>query len=267
MPSPFAATPPTFMQRLQPWQPSGQNLSLNDFDAGAKPFSLGDKARDKAAVEELAVELDALQNLFYADKRYKLLVVLQGTDTSGKDGTIRGVFGRMSALGVHAVGWKAPTETERAHDAVVEQRPAHEQVVVAGGHDGRGRQPRGRGGLQARAAEQRRDDPQQEDQDGHDRDDGSQPAQRDERARESLGDLDRARRRAAPAPSGDGLVRHRSLAGARPRPRRGRRRRHRAADAAGGRSGVRAGLRCPRRFRRTRARCWQPPPPAGGSRP
>ena len=43
-----------------------------------------------------------------------LLVVLQGTDTSGKDGTIRGVFGRMSALGVHAVGWKAPTEEERA---------------------------------------------------------------------------------------------------------------------------------------------------------
>jgi hypothetical protein len=33
------------------------------------------------------VELDTLQNLFYADKRYKLLVVLQGTDTSGKDGT------------------------------------------------------------------------------------------------------------------------------------------------------------------------------------
>ena len=129
MPSPFAATPPTFMQRLQPWQPSGQNLSLNDFDAGAKPFSLGDKARDKAAVEELAVELDALQNLFYADKRYKLLVVLQGTDTSGKDGTIRGVFGRMSALGVRTVGWKAPTETERAHDYLWR---IHQQVPQAG---------------------------------------------------------------------------------------------------------------------------------------
>lgn len=36
--------------------------------------------------------LDVLQNLFYADKRYKLLVILQGTDTSGKDGTLRGVF-------------------------------------------------------------------------------------------------------------------------------------------------------------------------------
>lgn len=116
MPSPFHAVPSSLMQRLRPWQPTGEGLSLDGLDPGAKLFSLGNKARDKAAVEELAVALDALQNLFYADKRYKLLVVLQGTDTSGKDGTIRGVFGRMSALGVHAVGWKAPTETELAHD-------------------------------------------------------------------------------------------------------------------------------------------------------
>ena len=62
------------------------------------------------------MELDALQDLFYADRRFKLLVVLQGTDASGKDGTVRGVFSRTSPLGVHTVGWKAPTEQERAHD-------------------------------------------------------------------------------------------------------------------------------------------------------
>ena len=129
MPSPFATTPSSLLQRLQPWQPPGKPMSLDDIDPGAKPFSLGDKAQDKAAVEDLAVELDGLQNLFYADKRYKLLVVLQGTDTSGKDGTIRGVFGRMSALGVHAVGWKAPTETERAHDYLWR---IHQQVPQAG---------------------------------------------------------------------------------------------------------------------------------------
>jgi PPK2 family polyphosphate:nucleotide phosphotransferase len=82
----------------------------------AKPYSSGDKQADKLAVEALALELDELQNLFYADRRFKLLVLLQGTDTSGKDGTLRGVFGQMSALGVHTVGWKAPTEPERAHD-------------------------------------------------------------------------------------------------------------------------------------------------------
>lgn len=95
----------------------------------AKPYSSGDKATDKAAVETLARELDELQNLFYADRRFKLLVVLQGTDTSGKDGTLRGVFGQMSALGVRAVGWKAPTEPERAHDYLWR---IHQQVPAAG---------------------------------------------------------------------------------------------------------------------------------------
>ena len=105
------------------WQPvprkSGKKTKtsrLADFDPSAKPYSSGNKADDAAQVEALAQELDALQNLFYADKRFKLLVILQGTDTSGKDGTLRGVFGRMSALGVQTVGWKAPTDKELAHD-------------------------------------------------------------------------------------------------------------------------------------------------------
>lgn len=93
-----------------------KGLSLADLDPAAKPFSTGDKEQDKALVESLAMELDTLQNLFYADKRYKLLIILQGTDTSGKDGTLRGVFSRISPLGAHTVGWKAPSEDERAHD-------------------------------------------------------------------------------------------------------------------------------------------------------
>ena len=108
-------------------------FELARFDPAAKPFSSGDKARDKAAVEALALELDTLQNLFYADRRFKLLVVLQGTDTSGKDGTIRGVFGQMSALGVHAIGWKAPTDEERAHDVlwrIHQQVPALGEVTI-----------------------------------------------------------------------------------------------------------------------------------------
>jgi PPK2 family polyphosphate:nucleotide phosphotransferase len=93
-------------------------FKLSAIDPSAKPFSGGDKAGDKAAVEALALELDALQDVFYADKRFKLLVVLQGIDTSGKDGTLRSVFGRMSPLGVRTVGWKAPTEEERARDVL-----------------------------------------------------------------------------------------------------------------------------------------------------
>ncbi len=108
-------------------------FDLTRFDPAAKPLGSGDKARDKEAAATLALELDALQNLFYADKRFKLLVVLQGTDTSGKDGTIRGVFGQMSALGVHTVSWKAPTEPERAHDylwRIHQQMPAAGEVTI-----------------------------------------------------------------------------------------------------------------------------------------
>lgn len=142
---PFDIADNAVAKQWRPWQPAafagngkngkrngadeGAALRLQDFDPGAKPFSDGDKAQDKARVEELALELDALQDLLYADRRFKLLVVLQGMDTAGKDGTVRGVFGRMSALGVHAVGWKAPTELERAHDYLWR---IHQQVPGAG---------------------------------------------------------------------------------------------------------------------------------------
>jgi PPK2 family polyphosphate:nucleotide phosphotransferase len=108
-------------------------FDLTGISPGAKPYSTGDKQTDKVAVEALAKELDALQNLFYADRRFKLLVVLQGTDTSGKDGTLRGVFGQMSALGVHTIGWKAPTEPEREHDYLwrIHQRvPGNGEVMI-----------------------------------------------------------------------------------------------------------------------------------------
>ena len=118
----------TLKQNLSPWQPpligaiddpkkkGVKSFKLSDCDPADKPFSSGNKQSDKAAVEALALELDELQNLFYADKRFKLLVVLQGMDASGKDGTLRGVFNRVTPLGVHTVAWKAPSEDERAHD-------------------------------------------------------------------------------------------------------------------------------------------------------
>ena len=122
-----------------PWQdwrlpPAGSGgkarpVSLKALKPDAKPFSGRSKAKDQATVQALALEIDALQNLLYADGRYKLLVVLQGTDTSGKDGTLRGVFGQTSPLGVQTVGWKAPTEPEREHDYLWR---IHQQVPAAG---------------------------------------------------------------------------------------------------------------------------------------
>ena len=70
-------------------------------------------ARDKLAVDALALELDSLQDLFYADRRFKLLVVLQGTDTSGKDGTIRNVLLNLNPQGVRVESFKVPTEDRK----------------------------------------------------------------------------------------------------------------------------------------------------------
>jgi len=107
----------------------GTAFDLARFDPKARPFSSGNKAADKAAIDTLARELDRLQDVFYADRRFKLLVVLQGTDASGKDGTIRGVFSEMSALGVRTAAWKAPSEEERAHDYLWR---IHDKVPGAG---------------------------------------------------------------------------------------------------------------------------------------
>lgn len=129
---PSKNTPPL----LSAWQPrtkAGKPFPLAACDPSAKPFSSGDKLKDKAQVETLAAELDTLQDIFYADRRFKLLLVLQGTDTSGKDGTVRGVFARTSPLGVHTVGWKAPTEDERAHDylwRIHQQMPGAGEMMV-----------------------------------------------------------------------------------------------------------------------------------------
>ncbi|MDP3619533.1 MAG: polyphosphate--nucleotide phosphotransferase [Ramlibacter sp.] len=102
---------------------------LGNCDPGAKPFSAGNKASDKKAVEALASEIDQLQDMLFADRRFKVLVVLQGMDASGKDGTIRGVFGKVSPLGVHTMSWKAPTAQERAHDFLWR---IHQRVPAAG---------------------------------------------------------------------------------------------------------------------------------------
>lgn len=132
-PSFFRSADQTLSRLWTDWQAAapggGSPRPLSAFDPSAKPFSSGDKARDKASAEAIAAELDGLQNLLYADRRYKLLVVLQGPDAAGKDGTIRGVFGRMSALGLRAINWKAPSPAELAHDYLWR---IHQQVPAAG---------------------------------------------------------------------------------------------------------------------------------------
>ena len=94
----------------------GGKVSLGDIDPDETPFMSGDKAMQQAALDTLSLELDELQNLLHAEGRRKVLLVLQGTDTSGKDGTVRWVFSRTSPLGVRVAAFKAPSLDEQAHD-------------------------------------------------------------------------------------------------------------------------------------------------------
>ncbi|MGD9758810.1 MAG: PPK2 family polyphosphate kinase [Comamonas sp.] len=143
---PFETKDKALRKLWQPWQPGQPRdsrlttghprpaVELQKFDPSAKPFS-SDKGKqyDKDSVNQLAEALDGLQNIFYADRRFKLLVILQGMDAAGKDGTLRAVFGRMSPLGVRTVGWKAPTETEKAHDylwRIHQQLPGAGEIVL-----------------------------------------------------------------------------------------------------------------------------------------
>jgi PPK2 family polyphosphate:nucleotide phosphotransferase len=75
-----------------------------------------DKAASKKAAADCAEAIDALQDRLYAEQKRSLLVVLQGIDTSGKDGTIRSVFNRCGPLGVNVKAFGRPNELELRHD-------------------------------------------------------------------------------------------------------------------------------------------------------
>ncbi|MCU0476920.1 MAG: polyphosphate kinase 2 family protein, partial [Anaerolineae bacterium] len=70
----------------------------------------------KAELDALQPEMAELQARLYAEGKRSLLVVLQGMDASGKDGTTKNVFGGVNPQGLHIVSFKAPTAHELAHD-------------------------------------------------------------------------------------------------------------------------------------------------------
>jgi PPK2 family polyphosphate:nucleotide phosphotransferase len=102
-----------------------KHLELRDKDAGATPLrddrkgklKNGEiKERERALTAELTAEVAKLQEKLYAARDQKLLLILQGMDTSGKDGTVRALFSQINPMGLHATGYVAPTEKEKAHD-------------------------------------------------------------------------------------------------------------------------------------------------------
>jgi PPK2 family polyphosphate:nucleotide phosphotransferase len=94
----------------------GAKVDLSRFDAGDTSAFKGGKDDTQELFEGLNDRLEDLQEMLWAEGRHKLLVVLQGMDTSGKDGTIRHVFDGVNPLGVRVASFKAPTPEELAHD-------------------------------------------------------------------------------------------------------------------------------------------------------
>ena len=95
----------------------GKQFNLASRDPGdVSQIGVDDKKAARERTEKDAEAIDALQDRLYAEGKRALLVVLQGTDTSGKDGTIRGVFNAAGPLGVTVTPFRRPSEEELAHD-------------------------------------------------------------------------------------------------------------------------------------------------------
>lgn len=99
--------------------PSGP-VDLSAIDPDSAPGFDGDKAAGKAALPDLGDELSDLQERLWAERTTgstrRLLLVLQGMDTSGKGGTLRHAVGMIDPQGVRITSFKAPTEEEKRHD-------------------------------------------------------------------------------------------------------------------------------------------------------
>jgi PPK2 family polyphosphate:nucleotide phosphotransferase len=111
----------------------GTKVKLSDWDPNDKSRFKGSKQQAEAELEKLSLKLGELQELLHAERQRKVLIVLQGMDTSGKDGTIRHVFHGINPLGVRVASFKAPTAEELDHDFLwrVHQRtPGRGEIVI-----------------------------------------------------------------------------------------------------------------------------------------
>jgi len=104
-----------------------RRITLEAFDPGADAGLQRKEAKQQTAW--LIAEVIELQALLYAVRRQSVLVILQGRDTSGKDGTIRHVMGPLDPQSCAVAAFTAPTAAERAHDFLWR---AHAQTPPAG---------------------------------------------------------------------------------------------------------------------------------------
>ena len=102
-------------------------------DTGEYKNTEQDKEKAKAVTVQLIGRLEELQQRLYANGDRAVLIVLQGMDTSGKDGTIKHVMSGVNPQGCRVVTFKAPSNSELAHDflwRVHHEVPAKGQIGI-----------------------------------------------------------------------------------------------------------------------------------------
>ena len=117
------------MANLDQYRANPKNFSLKDFNARDKSERSATKEEDAIEFARLVSEINRLQDILHAEGKRKVLLVLQGMDASGKDGTVRHVFSECDPLGVRLASFKAPSSDELAHDYLWR---VHQQVPKAG---------------------------------------------------------------------------------------------------------------------------------------
>ena len=110
----------------------GKKVRLRQFDPACTAGFEHDAAA-RQATDKCLQRLDERQYLLYAENRRALLIVLQGMDAAGKDGTIRHVMGAFNPQSCRVTAFKAPTPLELAHDflwRIHQAVPRHGEVGI-----------------------------------------------------------------------------------------------------------------------------------------
>lgn len=102
------------MVKEKKFHPNHKSLRKLPTD-GTKMCKLDGKDLEKE-IKDLGERLGDLQELIFAENKHKVLIILQGLDTSGKDGTVKHVFADTNPQGVRVVSFKEPTNIEKSHD-------------------------------------------------------------------------------------------------------------------------------------------------------
>lgn len=103
-------------------------VRLSEMDAAAHGYYEGSEDVERL-LDKHREQLDELQEVFYASQKKALLIVLQGMDTAGKDGTIRHIFSGVNPQGCDVTPFKVPTPIEARHDFLWR---VHEAVPARG---------------------------------------------------------------------------------------------------------------------------------------